>query len=117
MPNPRYWAVVAHPRLYNVEAALAETDEHVWTVKRSLVRSGDRLALWRGLKDGHRGIVGLAQVLSDPEMMISSLLPSIAGIGTWSHPPSLRDECIFGSFIHRRFPRGLIRQAATCCGS
>src|SRR5437899_2618614 len=71
MPNPRYWAVVAHPRLYNVEAALAETDEHVWTVKRSLVRSGDRLALWRGLKDGHRGIVGLAQVLSDPEMMIS----------------------------------------------
>jgi hypothetical protein len=67
--RPRYWAVVAVPGVYNLDAALAETDEHVWTTKRSAVRKGDRLALWRGLKDGHRGVVAFAEVMSDPAVV------------------------------------------------
>jgi hypothetical protein len=84
----KYWALVSVPAVYNIEAGLSETDEHLWTVKGSDVRRGDRVALWRGLKDKHRGIVALAEVLSDPENLASP--PEYRKF--WNVEPSPRPE-------------------------
>ncbi len=65
-----YWAFFANPAIYDIEAALAVLPEGTWTIKDSKILRGDRVILWRGLKDGKRGIVGLAEVISDPQEMI-----------------------------------------------
>jgi hypothetical protein len=65
----RYWVFFANPRIYRVESALENLERDTWTVGRSDVRKGDRGVFWRGMKDGKRGVVGLAEVISDPKRM------------------------------------------------
>jgi hypothetical protein len=62
-----YWAFVANTKRYDIEGAIAELDEDTWTVRRSNVRAGDRVLIWKAKgQTGHRGIVALGDVLSDP---------------------------------------------------
>ena len=65
----RYWAMLARPSIFDVDAALQALETDTWTTKGKRLRRGDRMILWRALKDGKRGVVGLAEVLSDPEVM------------------------------------------------
>lgn len=62
-----YWALMANPKWYDIQGAVAELDEDDWTVRRSKVRAGDRVAIWKAKgRSGHRGIVALGEVLTDP---------------------------------------------------
>ena len=62
-----YWALVANPKRYDIEGAVGELDEDDWTVQDSNVRAGDRVAIWKAKgRTGHRGIVALGEVLTDP---------------------------------------------------
>ncbi|MFZ0798089.1 MAG: EVE domain-containing protein [Terriglobales bacterium] len=62
-----YWALVANPQIYDIEAAVSELYEDDWTVSDSNVRAGDRVAIWKAKgRTGHRGIVALGEVLTDP---------------------------------------------------
>ncbi|GHO56091.1 EVE domain-containing protein [Ktedonobacter robiniae] len=62
----KYWAFLANPKIYNIEKAIQQ-EEDSWTTKRSKVRAGDRAIIWKAKgKDQHRGIVALAEVLTDP---------------------------------------------------
>jgi EVE domain len=62
-----YWALMSIPGRYDIQAAVAELDKDDWTVKRSNVRAGDRVAIWKARgRNGHRGIVALGQVVTDP---------------------------------------------------
>jgi len=63
----RYWVFFSNPRIYDIESALRNLDRDTWRVKKSDVRKGDWVVLWRGTKDGKRGVVGLAEVTSDPK--------------------------------------------------
>ncbi len=73
MPNDtqrdrRYWAFAANPRVYRVEDRVAETDTGSWRVQDSAVKAGDRGVVWKyDGGEGWRGIVALAEVLTDPE--------------------------------------------------
>lgn len=65
----RYWILCSHPDKSRIEMAISESEPDVWTTKRSDLRPGDRVAIWRykGRTD-KRGIVALGEVLSAPEM-------------------------------------------------
>ncbi len=70
LPSTRkYWAFFADPKIYDIESALAVLSRETWKTKRSDVRCGDRAILWRGTKDGKRGVVALAEVIGDPEVI------------------------------------------------
>ena len=65
--TPNYWALMANPKRYDIEGAVAELDEDDWTVHDSDVRTGDRVAIWKAKgQTAHRGIVALGEVLTDP---------------------------------------------------
>jgi len=71
MPSSRrYWAFFADPKIYDIETALNGLDVDTWTTKGKDVKRGDLIIFWRGLKNEHRGIVGLGEVLTDPESML-----------------------------------------------
>jgi hypothetical protein len=62
-----YWALVADPKRYDIVGAVAELDQDDWTVQKSDVKVGDRVAIWKVKgRTGHRGIVALGEVLTDP---------------------------------------------------
>jgi Protein NO VEIN, C-terminal/EVE domain len=62
-----YWALMADPQRYDIVAAVAELDQDDWTVLKSDVKAGDRVAIWKAKgRTGHRGIVALGEVLTDP---------------------------------------------------
>ena len=66
-----YWAFMANPEIYNIEQALAEATEDNWTVERSDVQAGDRVAIWKAKGRGRRrGIVAFAEVLTNPRVML-----------------------------------------------
>ena len=80
----RYWAALANPAVYRIDEAINEFDETVWTVKRSGVRKGDRLAIWRAKgSSSKRGIISFAEVLSDPAEMEEISEER----GYWINPP------------------------------
>jgi len=61
-----YWALVADPKRYDIVGAVAELDQDDWTVHKSDVKAGDRVAIWKVKgRTGHRGIVALGEVLTD----------------------------------------------------
>jgi hypothetical protein len=67
--GPQCWALCVDPSVYRIEDALREQTESLWTTKRSLVRKGDRVLIWRTKgRDGRRGIVALGEVISDIEI-------------------------------------------------
>lgn len=69
--TPNYWALMANPKRYDIERAVAELDEDDWTVHDSDVKAGDRVAIWKAKgQTPHRGIVALGEVLSDPASRI-----------------------------------------------
>jgi hypothetical protein len=64
----RYWAFCANPKMYRVEEAVQERETDTWTTKGKPVREGDRALIWKGKgRDDERGVVALAEVLTDPE--------------------------------------------------
>jgi len=64
-----YWAACVNPRLFDIDGALDKLTTDTWRVKKSKVAAGDLFLLWRCLKDGKRGVVGLGEVSSDPKEM------------------------------------------------
>jgi hypothetical protein len=73
----RYWAFNANPDYFDVERALAETDEGPWITGRSKVSRGDRAIIWKSYgndrngDERRRGVVALAEVLTDPEVTVA----------------------------------------------
>ena len=67
----RYWAFLANPTIYDIEAAVEKFDTDLWTTKGSDVRAGDRVVIWKARgRDAYRGVVALAEVLSDPQIRL-----------------------------------------------
>ncbi len=83
-PSPRqYWAFFADPGTYRIEEAVASLDDDAWTTKGKPVRAGDRAIIWKGQgRDDWRGVVALAEVLTDPEPLDDSANPY------WIAPPT-----------------------------
>ncbi len=69
-PPARYWAFMATPDIYDIELAIKEVEQDTWIVAKSDVRKGDKAIIWKAKgKEDRRGIVALAEVLSDPQAM------------------------------------------------
>ncbi|MFA0889246.1 MAG: HNH endonuclease [Synergistales bacterium] len=61
-----YWAFCANPKRYRVREAVHERKHGYWISDRSDVREGDFAVIWQSLdKQGKRGIVAFAEILSD----------------------------------------------------
>lgn len=68
-----FWAFLANPKRYNIEAAVRDVDEDTWLVPDGDVRKGDRAVIWKAKGNGEsRGVIALAEVLSDPAIMEGS---------------------------------------------
>jgi hypothetical protein len=66
---PEIWAFCANPKRYRVTDAVKHLDIDYWIIGRSDVRAGDKAIIWQTLDNlGNRGIVGFAEVISDPEV-------------------------------------------------
>jgi len=64
----RAWAFCADPNRYRILDAIRSLDVEPWATTKSHVKAGDRAIIWQTQdKLGRRGIVGLCQILSDPE--------------------------------------------------
>ena len=64
----RYWAFIANPRFYRIQEAVFHLQTDLWTTKRSNPKAGDAALIWQAKnKEGKRGIVALARILTDPE--------------------------------------------------
>lgn len=65
----KFWAFAANPQTYRIEEAVRALPTDNWTTKGKDVQAGDRVIIWKTLgRDGYRGIVALAEVLSDREV-------------------------------------------------
>lgn len=63
----RYWALLANPQRYRIEAAVAAGDDDWWTTKGKDIRKGDKAIIWKAKgRSEARGIVALGEVLCDP---------------------------------------------------
>ena len=63
----RYWALLANPDRYRVEAAVSERDEGWWTTGGAGLLPGDGVIVWKGgRRHGKRGVVALGTVLTEP---------------------------------------------------
>jgi Domain of unknown function (DUF3883)/EVE domain len=70
-PQQHYWAFCINPNFYRIEKAIRELPVNSQTVPRRNVRAGDRAIIWKAKgTDRHRGIVALAEVLTDPKPSI-----------------------------------------------
>ena|SRR6266567_1129560 len=71
-PQRHYWAFCANPKIYKIEQAVQKLSEDSWTVPRGNVRVGDRAIIWKAKgNDWHRGIIALAEVLTNPKPSIA----------------------------------------------
>src|SRR5689334_20601114 len=67
----RYWAFCANPLNYRIMDAVQECDFDSWNIPRGDVRANDRAIIWKAKgRDPQRGIVALANVLTDPALGI-----------------------------------------------
>jgi hypothetical protein len=63
----KYWAFQANPTQYRVLDAIRRCAQDTWKVDRGDVQPGDRALIWRSQgRDGWRGVVAFAEVLSFP---------------------------------------------------
>ncbi|MBM4035454.1 MAG: EVE domain-containing protein [Planctomycetes bacterium] len=70
LPQSRnYWGGLLNPTYYDIDHALKCVEYDTWTTKGSDVKRGDRLLIWRTQKNGKRGVVAIADVLSAPEII------------------------------------------------
>lgn len=75
----RYWAFLANPNSYRIEEAVSQLDEDLWIVPSQDVRKGDRIIIWKAKgRDKSRGVVALAEALTDP-----AELPSAPELGNY----------------------------------
>ncbi len=65
----KYWAFIANPNTYDIEAAIKSLDKDTWRTGGKDVNTGDGIIFWRSLKNGKRGIIALGKVLSAPKKM------------------------------------------------
>lgn len=66
----RYWTFAANPGHYDVVRAIEEDDIDWWTTAGRDIRTGDRVVVWKFKgNQADRGVVALAEVLSDPEVV------------------------------------------------
>lgn len=72
----RYWALLANPDRYRVEAAVSERDEDWWTTGGSELFPGDGVIVWRSpgrkSRGSRAGIVAFGTVLTEPETRADS---------------------------------------------
>src|SRR5216683_1326715 len=62
-----YWTFLANPKVYDIERAVRDKIRDYWTVPGHDVRAGDRAIIWKAQgKSQKRGIIALAEVLTDP---------------------------------------------------
>jgi hypothetical protein len=82
-----YWVLLANPARYRIEQAVSELDEDWWTIPKSAVHAGDRVAIWKASGGSERrGVVALGEVLSEPTMV-----PEPPGSTRyWVHPSQNR---------------------------
>ena len=67
---PNYWAVVANPKIYDIEKAIQNLEFDYWTIKQSKVSKGDHILIWKSLGySAKRGIICFGEVLSNPRIM------------------------------------------------
>ena len=67
----KYWALCANPKYYDIERAVRELDVDWWGIRKSDLRPGDRVLIWKTKAGGkHRGVVALGEVVSEPEQRI-----------------------------------------------
>jgi hypothetical protein len=67
-----YWAFSANPERYRVEDAVSQLGRSgrldSWTTQNSKLRVGDKAFIWKQKgRSAYRGVVALADVVSDPE--------------------------------------------------
>ncbi len=69
--STHFWAFLGNPRFYDVEAAVRQLTEDVWLTRGRKIHQGDFAIIWKA-KGGtpKRGIIGFAEVLSDPSVKI-----------------------------------------------
>lgn len=76
LANRRYWAFLGDPGRYDIEGAIRDLTTDVWATDGKPVAKGDKAILWKALGgEARRGIVALAEVVSDPELVPDSLNP------------------------------------------
>jgi len=60
----RYWALLANPEKYRIEAVVRALDEDTWVLPTGTPNPGDRLVVWKAKgATANRGVVALAEVL------------------------------------------------------
>lgn len=66
---PKAWIFQANPRLYDIDAALANLKQMTWSISayKDEIAPGDEVFLWRSGPEA--GIVGVATVLTEPVVM------------------------------------------------
>jgi hypothetical protein len=83
------WLFQANPKMYDIDAALAQLEEIAWRVPQhtSEIQPGDVAVLWRSGQEA--GIVGVGRVLEHPYMQADDqaeepfvLAPEVAGVDT-----------------------------------
>ena len=64
---PRYWALLANPKAYDIVAAVEDGGSDVWTLPQGNPRPGDRGLIWMAKGAGkHRGVVAFFVVTAGP---------------------------------------------------
>jgi hypothetical protein len=89
----KYWALCCVPDAYDARGAMAKLDTLCWTLDRGEPVPGDRIIVWQSkgkLKDGRRGIVGLGEVITPPQVMEESEAERQFWIGQPEIGPALR---------------------------
>ncbi len=99
--EPAYWAFCANPNRYRILDAVAALETDLWGIENSDIRKGDGVAIWQ-TKDklGHRGIVALGEVISEP-----AEIPDV-GNPYWVDPD---EAAVTATRVHVRYstPQGL----------
>jgi hypothetical protein len=63
----QFWAIVANPSVYDIDAALAAGVVESWSSRGKPMRPGDGVILWRTRgHDHHRGIIAMGEVSGEP---------------------------------------------------
>lgn len=71
--SKQFWAAMSNPNVYKITEALKKKTRGDWLIKQAHVRRGDRLLIWKAKgSDKDRGIVALAEVVTDPSRRIVS---------------------------------------------
>lgn len=87
-PRPtKYWAFCANPTRYRIQDAVKHLVFDRWSIGRSDVKAGDKAIIWQTRNShGLRGIVALADILTDPKILPDDNNPYWINPGDGSDP-------------------------------